>query len=458
MDTRSRELLEQLEHDHELPIEGYEYLIAHRDDESTRDAARRAVAVRKRVYGTDVFTRGLIEVSSYCKNDCLYCGIRRSNHTCERYRLDPEVILKCADEGYELGFRTFVLQGGEDPWFDDAHLAPIVHAIKDSHPDCAVTLSMGERSRESYQTLFDAGADRYLLRHETASRAHYERLHPSEMRYDNRMRCLADLRDIGYAVGAGFMVSSPYQTAANLATDLKFIEEFHPEMCGIGPFVPHHATIFATYPRGTVDLTCFLLSLMRLIQPNLLIPATTALGTIDPAGREKGILAGANVVMPNLSPVDVRSKYELYDNKICTGEEAAECRGCLGARMLSIGYQIVVDRGDPRQTPQEAAKARSKDQQPSAGTSSRTSAQPEQTIGQSSVDRGDPRQAQPAAGQSPVGTSIRASAQPEPTPSPAGSTHARQHSPRSADSPKAETSNETSNRQEPSDSEERAES
>ena len=206
---------------------------------------------------------------------------------------------------------------------------------------------MGERGRESYRRLFDAGADRYLLRHETASRCHYGKLHPAEMSFDRRMECLLDLRDIGYAVGVGFMVGSPFQTAADLAADLAFIQEFKPEMCGIGPFVPHHATPFSQHPRGSSELTCYLLSIIRLICPDVLLPATTALGTVDPRGREKGILAGANVVMPNLSPVEVRKDYDLYDGKICTGEEAAECRSCLHARMESTGYQVVVDRGDP---------------------------------------------------------------------------------------------------------------
>ena len=343
-----RALIEKLASTHSLEVGEYEHLLTYADADDQAQLAALAVAARKRVYGTAVFTRGLIEISSYCKNDCLYCGIRKSNGSCERYRLDPEVIARCADEGYELGFRTFVLQGGEDPWFTDERLCGIVGRIKDAHPDCAVTLSMGERSRVSYQRLFDAGADRYLLRHETATAAHYAQLHPAEMRLETRMRCLHDLRQIGYAVGVGFMVGSPFQTPAHLAADLKFIEEFQPEMCGIGPFVPHHATPFAGCPAGTVELTCLLLSVIRLIKPNVLLPATTALGTIDPQGREKGILAGANVVMPNLSPVGVRHAYELYDNKICTGEEAAECRGCLGARMQGIGYEIVIDRGNPR--------------------------------------------------------------------------------------------------------------
>ena len=348
MEQSLTRLVDELSSSRELPLEDYERLIAGYSPELAAYAAERAVAVRKSVYGTDVFVRGLIEISSYCKNDCRYCGIRASNATAERYRLTPDTIVDCANEGYDLGFRTFVLQGGEDPWFNDERLCDIVRRIKEAHPDCAVTLSMGERSRASYQALFDAGADRYLLRHETATREHYERLHPARMSFDDRMRCLRDLRDIGYAVGCGFMVGSPYQTAAHLAADLKFVERFRPQMCGIGPFVPHHATEFAHEPAGSVALTCFLLSLLRLMQPNLLLPATTALGTLDARGREKGILAGANVVMPNLSPTAVRSMYSLYDNKICTGEESAQCRGCLSTRMLSIGYTVVVDRGDPR--------------------------------------------------------------------------------------------------------------
>lgn len=330
-----------------LSVDEYERLVAGRTPELAEELARRAVAERKRVWGTKVFARGLIEVSSYCVNDCYYCGIRRSNRQVARYRLSPERILACAEEGYGLGFRTFVLQGGEDPWFSDERLCDIVARVRSAHPDCAVTLSMGERSRASYQALHDAGAERYLLRHETANPLHYRRLHPPEMSFERRMRCLEDLRDIGYAVGIGFMVGSPYQQPRDLAMDLKLVEEFGPQMCGIGPFVAHHATPFASQESGNLELTCYLLSIIRLIGPGILLPATTALGSIHPQGREKGIMSGANVVMPNLSPADVRKDYELYDGKICTGEEAAECRGCLAARMRSIGYEIVVDRGDP---------------------------------------------------------------------------------------------------------------
>ena len=354
MTDRMLSLIEALTKEHSLSLTDYEYLIENRCQEAAGLLAKRAVALRKEIYGNSVFVRGLIEISNICKNDCFYCGIRRSNRNCDRYRLNPEQILLCADEGYSLGFRTFVLQGGEDGYFTDEVLCGIIRGIKERHPDCAVTVSMGERGFESYKRLYEAGADRYLLRHETADRTHYEKLHPGEMSFEHRMRCLYELREIGYQVGCGFMVGSPYQTAAKLAKDLKFIETFHPDMCGIGPFIPHKDTPFRGEPAGTVELTCYLLSIIRLIYPPVLLPSTTALGTIDPKGREKGILAGANVVMPNLSPVSVRKKYELYDNKICTGEESAQCRSCLNQRMLSIGYEVVTDRGDIRRAPENS--------------------------------------------------------------------------------------------------------
>lgn len=346
MTERVSDLIERLNAEHGLAENEYAELIQRRDEAAAERLRTLAVAARKAIYGDAVYTRGLIEISNICKNNCLYCGIRRGNANIQRYRLSKADILACADEGHTLGFRTFVLQGGEDGYYTDDVLCGIVSAIKARHPDCAVTLSMGERSRSSYQRLFDAGAERYLLRHETADPEHYAKLHPPEMSWENRMRCLRDLCDIGYQVGCGFMVGSPYQTAAMLAKDLKFIEKFKPDMCGIGPFIPHHDTPFADMPAGTVELTLYLLSIIRLIHPPVLLPATTALGTLHPKGRELGILAGANVVMPNLSPVGVREKYALYDNKICTGEESAQCRHCLDVRVHSIGYRLVVDRGD----------------------------------------------------------------------------------------------------------------
>ena len=339
-------IAEKLTLSHSLSISEYAFLIENRTPEISALLRDAAVSVRKKIYGNAVFTRGLIEISNICKNDCIYCGIRKSNHNCERYRLLPEDILSCADEGYDLGFRTFVLQGGEDPYYTDEVLTGIVKELKRRHPDCAVTLSMGERSRESYERLHEAGADRYLLRHETANPDHYRKLHPPEMSWDHRMECLKQLKEIGYQVGCGMMVGSPYQTVHDIACDLKFIEEFRPDMCGIGPFIPHKDTPFKNESAGTLELTCFLLSVIRLIYPQVLLPATTALGTIHPLGREKGIASGANVVMPNLSPVSVRKKYELYDNKICTGDESAQCRSCLNLRMKSIGYELVTDRGD----------------------------------------------------------------------------------------------------------------
>lgn len=305
-----------------------------------------ARAVADSVYGNQIFIRGLIEFTNYCKNDCLYCGIRKSNSNAKRYRLSEEDILSCCGTGYELGFRTFVLQGGEDGFYTDERLVHIISRIKELYPDCALTLSIGEKSRESYQAYYDAGADRYLLRHETANAAHYAKLHPASLSAANRQQCLWDLKDIGYQVGTGFMVGSPYQTAEHLAEDLLFIKKLNPHMIGIGPFIPHHDTPFADEKAGTLELTLFMLGLLRLMLPKVLLPATTALGTIHPKGRELGIQAGANVVMPNLSPVSVRKDYSLYDNKICTGDEAAECRFCLERRMQSIGYNIVTSRGD----------------------------------------------------------------------------------------------------------------
>ena len=343
-----RELVEKLAADHTLSDDEYFDLIEHRTPEAAELLAERAVAARQPIYGTTVFTRGLIEISNICKNDCIYCGIRRSNRNVKRYRLEPDTIVACAREGHELGFMTIVLQGGEDAYYTDDVLGSVVSRIKDCCPDTAVTLSMGERSRESYQRLYDAGADRYLLRHETADPNHYAMLHPAEMSWEHRMQCLRNLRSIGYQVGAGFMVGSPFQTTEHLVKEMRFVEYFKPDMCGIGPFIPHHDTPFAHEPAGTLELTLYLLSIIRLIHPHVLLPATTALGTIDPRGREKGMLAGANVVMPNLSPVGVRKQYELYDNKICTGEESAQCRGCLGLRMTLIGYDLAVDRGDVR--------------------------------------------------------------------------------------------------------------
>ena len=312
------------------------------------DSELRVLADKKRreVYGADVYIRGLIEFTNYCKNDCYYCGIRCSNKNAQRYRLTKEDILSCCDEGYKLGFRTFVMQGGEDPHFTDKLMCEIVSQIKERYPDCAVTLSIGERSRESYKAFYDAGADRFLLRHETANNEHYRKLHPENLDPDNRKRCLFDLKEIGYQVGSGIMVGSPYQTAENIVEDIRFLQKLSPDMLGIGPYITHKDTPFRDKENGSLELTLRLVSVLRLLFPYALIPATTALGTIHPQGREMGLKAGANVVMPNLSPVKTRKLYELYENKICTGEEAAQCIECLKARVRSAGYEIVTDRGD----------------------------------------------------------------------------------------------------------------
>ncbi len=314
--------------------------------ELRKNLASKADPARRQYFGNRIYIRGLIEFTNYCKNDCLYCGIRRSNQHAARYRLSKKDILQCCQEGYQLGFRTFVLQGGEDPHFNDDIMCDIVAEIHQQFPDCAITLSLGERSPESYRQLYDAGARRYLLRHETANASHYKLLHPPSMSYKNRMECLSHLKAIGYQTGCGFMVGSPFQTNEMLAEDLLFIQDFHPHMVGIGPFISHADTPFSDRENGTLEDTLLLLSILRLMQPSLLLPATTALGTIAPDGREQGILAGANVVMPNLSPVTVRKQYSLYDNKICTGDESAQCIRCMKKRMENIHYQIVTYRGD----------------------------------------------------------------------------------------------------------------
>ena len=322
------------------------YLINNRNEETDEYLFNLARKRREEYYGKDVYIRGLIEFTNYCKNDCYYCGIRCSNKNADRYRLTKEEILLCAKEGYKLGFRTIVLQGGEDPYFTDEKMVDIISTLRKSYPDCAITLSIGEKSYESYKKYYDVGANRFLLRHETADSNHYSKLHPASLSLENRKKCLYDLKDIGYQVGTGFMVGSPYQNAENLADDLLFIKELDPEMVGIGPFIAHKDTPFKDKENGSFELTLFLLGIIRLMIPTVLLPATTSLATIDKMGREKGILAGANVVMPNLSPMNVRKKYMLYDGKVSTGDEAAESLNHLKESMKKIGYEVVVDRGD----------------------------------------------------------------------------------------------------------------
>ena len=336
-------------------------LRVYREEEVKAYAARLASEIRDRVYGKRIFIRGLIEFTNYCRNDCYYCGIRRSNASASRYRLTEPEILTCCRAGRELGFRTFVLQGGEDPYWTDERLCALVRSIKTRHPDCAVTLSVGERSRDSYAQLREAGADRYLLRHETANAAHYRILHPPELSLENRKNCLRSLKELGFQTGAGMMVGSPGQTMETLAEDLLYLQELQPEMVGIGPFIPHHDTPFRNEPAGSAALTLYLLSLVRLMLPEVLLPATTALGTVSQSGRIAGVLAGANVVMPNLSPQNVRKKYLLYDNKACTGLDAAEHLQKLREEMKAIGYTVVTDRGDHIKRPDVKATVAEED-------------------------------------------------------------------------------------------------
>lgn len=352
--TGCQRLIDRLEEEHALSRQEYEELLIYRfkqaasDEGSELDAYlfEKAAAVRHKHFQNRIYIRGLIEFTNYCRNNCYYCGIRCGNASVERYRLSKEDILACCKEGYELGYRTFVLQGGEDLYYSDDRICDIIRSIKDLYPDCAITLSIGEKEALSYRRFYEAGAERYLLRHETANREHYARLHPANMSYEHRRSCLSELKEIGFQTGAGFMVGSPGQTLQCLAEDLKYLEELQPQMVGLGPYIVHNQTPFAGSENGSVEQTLFLLGLVRLLLPKALLPATTALGTLADDGRERGILAGANVIMPNLSPSAVRKKYSLYENKICTGEESAQCLQCIRNRMNKIGYEIVTDRGD----------------------------------------------------------------------------------------------------------------
>ena len=315
------------------------------NEEDEKYLIEKAHDTRMQHYGDKVFVRGLVEFTNHCKRNCRYCGIRVGNKNADRYRLSLEEIIEACDEGHSLGYRTFVLQGGEDDYYTDDMIVQIVTEIKSKYPDSAITLSIGERSFESYKKYYDAGADRYLMRHETASKELYEALHPG-MSFENRRKCLRDLKEIGYQVGAGFMVGLPGQKNKDYVKDLMFLKELEPHMVGIGPFIPQKDTPLGKEDGGTLETTVIMLAITRLLLPDVLLPATTALGSIDPIGREKGLKAGANVVMPNLSPVSVRKKYALYDGKICTGDEAAECRMCIEGRINRAGFSVDLSRGD----------------------------------------------------------------------------------------------------------------
>ena len=339
-------IVDKLCQEHTLNAEEYRSLLLCQDTETNAYLQQKAQQTTLARFGNAVFIRGLIEISNRCRNNCLYCGIRKSNTMVSRYSLSRETILSCCREGYALGFRTFVLQGGEDISQTDNWVTETVASIRQEFPDCAITLSLGEKSKEAYQRFFDAGANRYLLRHETFNETHYRNLHPSEMSQTYRLNCLQSLKDIGYQTGTGIMVGSPGQTIDHLVEDILFIEHFQPEMIGIGPFIPHAETPFANEQAGNIELTLKLLSIFRLMHPSALIPATTALASLSPDGRERGILAGANVVMPNLSPSSVREKYTLYNNKVAFGSEAAEGLKLLEKQLNKIGYTISRERGD----------------------------------------------------------------------------------------------------------------
>ena len=308
-----------------------------------RDCADRTA---REQFGLGIYIRGLIEVSSYCRCDCLYCGLRRSNRSAERYRLTHDEIMACCREGYKLGFRTFVLQGGEDGTHTDRWLVELVRDIRQSYPNVAITLSLGERSEESYRALYEAGANRYLLRHEAANADLYDALHPTAKGLKNRLECLEALKRIGYQVGMGMMIGVKGQTIDDIVEDLQLIGRMQPQMVGIGPFMPHSSTPLGGEPAGDLRLTLAAVAITRLMLPSALIPSTTALATLSPAGRLEGILSGANVVMPNLSPSDIRAKYAIYENKASWGKEAAEGLAALDEELKTIGYHIDYSRGD----------------------------------------------------------------------------------------------------------------
>lgn len=343
--SRVNMIIHELFSENDTTSEKLIYLLEHLEPETQKLLFFHSHQTRLKFYGQHVYLRGLIEFSNFCQRNCFYCGIRGENKLVDRYRLSHDEILACCREGYRLGYRTFVLQSGEDPYYTDERLVHILTDIKNQFPDSAITLSLGERTYESYKRLFAAGADRYLLRHETASEDLYRQVHP-DMSFQNRRQCLNQLKEIGYQVGAGFMVGLPGQSNEDLVKDLIFLKELEPQMVGIGPFIPHPNTPLGKAQGGTVEKTLILLALTRLLLPKVLLPSTTAMGTLDPLGREKALKVGANVVMPNLSPVDVRSKYELYKDKICTGDESAHCRDCIERRIISAGFEVNMGRGD----------------------------------------------------------------------------------------------------------------
>ncbi len=344
--TKIYQLIDELSERGSLLREQYLFILKNITKDEIGYLFDKGYQKKQNTYGNKVYLRGLIEISNYCKMGCKYCGINYKQDEIERYRLTIEEILACCEEGYNLGYRTFVIQSGEDAYYTDDRLKSLLQSIKTKFDDVRITLSLGERSRDSFQKLYDYGADRYLLRHETASRKLYEHLHPSFMSFDNRRMCLDDLKDIGYQVGGGFMVGSPTQTNEDLVEDLIYLKELDPHMVGIGPYLCHSDTELAGNASGTLDETLVMVSMVRLILPKALLPATTALGSLHPIGREKALKVGANVMMPNISPTNNRSKYEIYQNKICTADTSDKCRNCIEARIVGVGHEIDLGVGD----------------------------------------------------------------------------------------------------------------
>ena len=343
MDTIS--IINKLYNENNASREELLYLLDNIDSKSKELLIEKAHKTRLKYFKNKVYIRGLVELTSFCKKDCLYCGLRRTNKNAQRYRLSKEEVLECVRAGDKLGYKTIVLQGGEDAYFNDEVMVDIIKSIKKEFPNNAITLSLGERSYESYKKMYNAGADRYLLRHESASKKLYEDIHPGEP-FEIRRKCLKNLKDIGYQAGAGFMVGIPNQTNEDLVNDLLFVKDFEPAMCGIGPFIPHKDTPFKGFNCGSAKMTLFILSLCRIMLPDVLLPATTALSTVRDDGRQLGVLSGANVIMPNLSPIEVRKKYMLYDNKAITGDDAGENLKLIQDNINEIGYEVIIDKGD----------------------------------------------------------------------------------------------------------------
>ena len=341
-----KRLIDQLRDNHQLSPDGYWTLLTMHHPDDVEYLMLQAREVAQRQFGKSIYLRGLIELTNVCRNDCLYCGIRRGNTHVTRYTLTREQVIESCAQGYRIGFRTFVLQGGE--WGEErsAWIAEIISEIRQRWRDCAITLSLGEHPRDTYALWRNARADRYLLRHETHNERHYSLLHPQGMTIGHRLQCLDWLKELDYQVGTGIMVGSPFQSLKSLVEDIQYLIEFKPHMIGIGPFIPQHDTPFARFPAGSVEMTARLYAILRLALPHALIPSTTAMATLSPTGRLHGILAGANVVMPNLSPIDNREKYALYDNKAALGAESAQGIQLLSDELATIGYKIDWSRGD----------------------------------------------------------------------------------------------------------------